>query len=149
MIRVTRFLTPARGRTVHVVVALVASMPLVALLGCGGGDARRPTAHLRGAVTLGGEALPEDAEANLFFKPTARGQARTTSVPVVDGVYDAPDVPLGTVKLYFDLQRPTGRMVSEAGGTPFPEYRNLVPAEYGNGLEIQVDGDSLERDFDL
>lgn len=79
----------------------------------------------------------------------AAGQASTTSVVVTDGRYDAPEVPQGQVKVYVNVQQPTGRMVSEAGGTPYPEYRNLVPPKHGQGILLEVDGDNADQNFEL
>ncbi len=121
----------------------------VSASGCRKSGSGKPTARLQGKVTIAGEAPPGDAEASLTFKPMVRGQANTTTCNIVDGSYDAKDVPVGKVKVYFNIQRPTGRMISEGGGRPFPEFRNLVPPQLGTGMEIEVVGGESERDFEL
>ncbi len=121
----------------------------VSALGCQKSGTGKPTARLQGRVTIMGEAPPTDAEASLTFKPMVRGQANTTTCKIVDGSYDARDVPVGKVKVYFNIQQPTGKMISEGGGRPFPEYRNLVPPQLGSGMEIEVAGGESTRDFKL
>jgi hypothetical protein len=123
-------------------------VPLAALLvlaGCGAAEKR--TAHLQGTITIAGKSLPADALANISFRPTAQGQSRAAGVTVVAGKYDCPDVPLGKVAVTISIQHPTGKMVSEAGGTPFQEYASLISG--GSGINLEVTGDKPNQDFDL
>jgi hypothetical protein len=119
-----------------------------ALIGCGGGTSK-PTAHLKGTVTIDGRPIPEDAEASITFKPTKSGQARSTSAMIVDGEYDAPDVPSGPVTVFVSVQQATGREVTENVSRPYKEYRSLVPAASEGGIALDVAGDNSNQDFDL
>ena len=128
---------------------LVFVLAFVALVGCGAGGSRKPTAHLQGTVTIGGQPIPSDAQASINFKPTASGQAPSTSAQITNGKFDAPDVPIGDIIVYFNVQQPTGRMVREGTGTPYAEMRSLVPEKHGTGMTLKVAGDNLEQNFDL
>ena len=55
---------------------------------------------------------------------------------------------MGELKVYFNIQKPTGRMISEAGGTPYPEYESLIQPESTTGIDLVVEGDK-EHDFAL
>ena len=119
------------------------------LMGCGGATGSANTAHLKGKITLDGQPIPSDASSSITFKPTRRGQGRTTFSTIDDGVYDSPDTPKGPVKIYISIQQPTGRMVSEEGGSPFAEMRSLVPDSYSGGIDMEIGEDNLNLDFDL
>jgi len=134
-----------RLRAVFSLLCLVSSL---ALFGCGSSGGK-PTVHLRGEVTVGGAAIPDDAQASITFKPTVPGQARSTSAQITNGKYDAPDVPVGAVTVYFNVQQPTGRMVREGTGNPYKEMRSLVSEKYGTGMAIEVLEDNSEQDFSL
>ena len=112
-----------------------------------------PVARLQGTVTLGGLALPADAEGVITFMPSVgSGQAHPTSARIVDGKYHADDVPLGNVTVLLKITRLTGRMVVEdnaPGGTPYPEREILVPEPLRQGIPLEVTGDNSRQDFDL
>jgi hypothetical protein len=40
-------------------------------------------------------------------------------------------------------------MISDAGGTPFPELRNIVPEGSADGVKLTVTGDNTEQSFNL
>lgn len=127
---------------------VIAAAMVAGLAGCSGGDASgKPTAHLSGRVTIEGEPVPGDARGTVDFHPATGGMAQPTSAVIEGGKYDCPNVPIGDVLVYFNINRPTGRMISEDGGTLFPEREQLVP-EDKQGMQIQVAGDET-RDFDL
>lgn len=119
------------------------------LCGCSAESIGPPTVHLAGAVTIDGKPLPDDAEASIMFKPTARGQAKSVNVIINEGRYDAQHVPRGKVRAFLNIQRPTGRMISEAGGSPYPEVLPIISAEYGVGIALDASDDNLEQNFDL
>jgi hypothetical protein len=124
---------------------------IASLWGCSeDGALSKPTAHLRGNVTIDGRPVPSDAEGTIVFRPAGGGgQAQPASATIVDSKYDAPNVPQGKVKAYFNIGRLTGRMITEAaGGSPFAEMEQLAPAEAETGISIDVTGDA-ERDFNL
>lgn len=132
------------------VCAVLAGAVLGSWVGCSvEGAGSKPTAHLTGTVLIGGEPIPSDADATVVFQPSGGGgQAHPTSAEIRGGRYDCPDVPVGEVRAYFNINRPTGRMISEDGGNLFPEREQLAPEEAQQGIEIEVTGDG-ERDFDL
>ena len=70
------------------------------LTGCDTGR-RSDTAHVQGTVTIGGEPLPDDAQANITFVPATKG--RSAGAAVTNGKYDCPDAPLGKVKAYISV----------------------------------------------
>jgi len=120
---------------------------LVTIGGCT--HSNRESAHLQGAVTIDGKAIPADAECSVSFKVMKQGQGRSTSARIIDGRYDAPQAPKGKVKVYFNVQQPTGKMLREGIGSPYPEYRSLVPAPYERGMDVDISGDNPKLDFDL
>src|SRR4051794_11797780 len=124
-------------------IVLIAALPLLG--GCSAHE--KKTAHLQGTITIAGKPLRADAVANISFRPTAQGQSRASGVMVVAGKYDCPDVPLGKVAVTISIQHPTGKMISEAGGTPFQEYVSLISG--GSAIDLDVAGDKPNQDFDL
>ncbi len=118
--------------------------------GCSSGGSTHPVAKLGGSVTIGGQPLPADAQGQIQFFPEDSGQP--DSAPIEEGRYLAQRVPLGQVKVLFKITRPTGRKIVEEGargGAPFDELENLVPAQYRNGLSLEVTEDNLSQDFAL
>jgi hypothetical protein len=115
-------------------------------LGCG---SESNTAHLQGQVTIGGLPIPADAIGSVTFQTTKGGQGRTASAPIESGKYDSPDTPVGAVKVFITVQQPTGRTIDNGRGTPAPEYKNIISIEYSSGIDLQVDGDNAQQDFDL
>lgn len=71
------------------------------------------------------------------------------TVDIQDGRYDAPKVPMGSVRVYFNIQQPTGRTFDTGRGALQVEYRNIVPAKSASGLDLEVSGDKDNQDFDL
>lgn len=141
-------------RQIRVVVAAVGiAIPLSGATGCGKSGPSRPGAALSGSVTINGQPIPADAEATVRFMPSGPGgQAPPTSAKIVDGRYEAKDVPLGKVNVVFFITRLTGREVVEdnvPGGTPYPERENLVPVPLRRGVPLEVGGDNAKQDFDL
>jgi hypothetical protein len=68
---------------------------------------------------------------------------------VANGKYDCPDVPLGKVRVYFSVMRPTGKMITESDNRPFPEVASIIASKYASGIEIDVTGDNSNQNFDL
>jgi hypothetical protein len=120
------------------------------LLGVAGCGSNSNTARLSGTVTLNGQPLPDNMEApTIMFQALETGKGKGMSAPIVDGKYDAKEVPKGNVKVYFNLSQWTGEMIQEGAGTPFKEMQNLVPAAYASGIDLTVDVNNSAQDFDL
>jgi hypothetical protein len=133
----------------RVTYGLICALSTLVLFGCGGRGGGKPTAHLQGTVTIARAAIPADAQASITFKPTVTGQARSTSAQISGGKYDAPDVPVGAVTVYFNVQQATGRMVREGTGSPYREMHSLVPEKYGTGMALEVLEDNSDQNFNL
>src|SRR5437868_4403812 len=102
---------------------LLVLIVLYLISGCGKSAA--PTAHLAGAVTIGGAPIPSDADAALAFKPPGSGKA--ASVPITSGHYDSPNTPIGSVSVQFYISRHVGPVKkNERGGPDYQEIENLV-----------------------
>jgi hypothetical protein len=129
-------------------VAIVLVCAFTAVAGCNAGGSKG-TAHLQGTVTIDGKPIPADATTNIMFRATTQGQAKSTSTQIVDGIYDAPDAPLGKVMVYIDIQQPTGKMKREGIGTPYAEYRDLIATKYDEGIPLEVTDDNSKQNFDL
>lgn len=129
--------------------ALLLAAAASAILGCGKSSGSANVVHLKGRITLDGQPIPSDASGSITFKPTRGGQGKTTFSTIEDGLYDSPETPKGPVKIYISIQQPTGKMISEAGGTPYAEMRSLVPNSYAGGIDMDFSEDNLSQDFDL
>lgn len=115
-------------------------------VGCGSDTA--PTATLSGAVTIGGKAVPSEAEASITFRPKSGGPS--VSVPIVDGRYTSDDIPKGAVIVMFHISCPTGPVkVSQRTGQEYQEMANLVPTHMTGGVALDISGDNPEQDFAL
>jgi len=122
---------------------------IAATVGCGSGATRAGTARVRGTVTIDGQPIPSDARANITFRPAAGTSGRTAGAPVVDGRYDCTDAPVGDVKVYISIMRPTGRMITESDNRPFAEMGSAIADKYATGIDLEITGDSTDQDFDL
>ena len=125
----------------------VALFAVAATVGCGL-NSGPPVAHLRGKVTIDGKPVPSEAEARIMFVPptsAANRNSKPAMVPIVNGEYDAPDVPVGQVIVRFDIQRPTGREFARG----MKESENLVPEVHREGIEIAVTEGDHPQDFEL
>jgi hypothetical protein len=128
----------------------LAAIAVAGALGCGGAGGKA-TAHLQGTVTLDGKPLPADASAHVQFVPTGKDKdpAPPASAPVINGRYDAPTVPVGAVRVIFNITQPSGpEFVNDRGGTERASI-SLVPEKYGSGIDLTVTGDNAAQDFDL
>jgi hypothetical protein len=114
--------------------------------GCGSSD----TARVQGTVTIEGRSIPDDAAASIVFKATVQGKTKNCRSQVTHGRYDVLEVPVGTVKVYIDVQQPTGKMLQEGRGKPYAEYGSIVAPRYTReGIELEVTGNTSKQDFDL
>jgi hypothetical protein len=127
--------------------ALVIGVVLVVVTsGCGGGS-RPNTARLEGTITIDGQPLPADAHASITFMPMSAG--RSAGSAVTNGRYVCQDAPMGRVKVYPSISRPTGRMITESDNRPFPEVASIIASKYASGMEVEITGDNTSQDFDL
>ena len=116
---------------------------LLLLVGCGG----PPTTLLSGTVTLNGKPVPSDAEAFISFTPVG-GEA--VSVPITEGKYESSETPRGMVTVHFHILQKVGPVkVSERTGEEFQEEKNLVPAKYATGIQLEVTDDNTNQNFAL
>lgn len=128
------------------IVALVSIATVVT--GCDTGRGGRPTAHLSGAITIDGQTPEESALGTINFRAASADQAAGTSAEIVNGKYDAPNVPMGNVTAFIQLVQPTGRTISE-GDRQYPELRSLISSKYDVGIKLEVTGDNHNQDLDL
>ena len=125
---------------------LLVLVVLCLISGCGKSFA--PTAHLAGAVTIGGAPLPSEADAALAFRPP--GSAKAVSVPIKNGRYDSPNTPVGSVSVQFYISRRVGPVKkNDRGGPDYQDIENLVPSDKATGVSITVSGDNLNQNFAL
>jgi hypothetical protein len=118
---------------------------LISATGCG--NAQKNVAHLEGVVTIDGQPLPSDAQASIRFSPMSRG--RSAGAAVENGKYSCTDAPMGKVKVYLTVTRPTGKMLTESDNRPYPEVASIIASKYVPGIDIEVTGDNAKQDFDL
>jgi hypothetical protein len=128
---------------------------LVALpAGCGKSGNEWPVAHLQGQVTIGGKPVPSDVhQARIVFTPSQSGanrRAKAVMVSIVNGRYDAPDVPVGPLTVSFDISRYTGeeRQLDGNRGT-VKISESLVPQDAWGGIAYEAAEDDSTKDFDL
>ena len=134
-----------RGRDGRRVWATLAALGLLA--GCGGSNS---TVHLHGKVTLGGQPIPADAKASITFAPPGGSETKAVSVPIVNGEYDSPATPVGTLRAYFNITREVGPLKkNERTGGEYRDEVNLVPPKTSTGVEVVVSGENLDQHFDL
>ncbi len=127
---------------------VAAAVALACLVGCGAGSGGG--AHLQGKVTIGGKDVPAEAKAHIMFAPEAGKPDETVAAPITGSRYDAPNVPLGPVKVHFDITQAVGPMKrSERTGAEYQDMVNLVPAERAAGIPLEVAGDKSDQDFNL
>jgi len=123
-------------------------LPIVLIVGCNSGSSW-PVAHLHGKVTIDGQPLPGNLDnPRIMFVPPATGDNRNAKpviATIVDGQYDAPDVPTGPITVRFDLQQLTGREFARG----MTESVNLVPMEHQDGIAIEVTEGDQAHDFEL
>ncbi|MEX2316139.1 MAG: hypothetical protein WD669_03240 [Pirellulales bacterium] len=128
----------------------VVAIVLGTIAGCPTIGSNRSTANIGGGVTIGGQPIPENAQASITFGPTDVGQARSSSSPITNGKYSATDVPKGKVLVTFNIMQPTGEEKAFApGARPQMEMRSLVPQAKANGVEVQIDGNQTDLNFNL
>lgn len=133
-----RFLANAR-------ISLLCGISLF-VIGCGGGDKPKfPSATIQGKVSIDGKPVKEGT---LQFIPQTNVSGQPSQAKIVDGKFEAKNVPVGKVRVMFNITRPTGKMITEYS-TPYPEVENLVPKKSRDGVDFDVTGNSKDVAFDL
>lgn len=118
---------------------------LVAAIGCGGSNKPAyPSANIQGSVTIDGVAVKEGS---LQFMPGKDVKGQVAQAVIVAGKFEAKNVPVGNLRVMFNITRPTGKMITEYS-TPYPEVENLVPEKYRDGVDLLVSGND-NVSFDL
>jgi hypothetical protein len=133
---------------IHVAFACVLLI-VAGIVGCGGSAI--DTVHLKGKVTLDGDPVPPNAQASVTFQPAAGNKGKAVTVPIVNGAYDSPNTPRGSVLAIMSLSIPTGKMVmSERMGTEVPEIKTvMLSQEQAGGIALDVTDDETTHDFSL
>jgi hypothetical protein len=126
---------------------LILLAAVIAAAGCN--NSTKKVAHLQKTITIAGQPLPAGAMASLSIRPTAPGQGRAAGAAGVNEKYNCLDAPLGKVKVFVDVQHPTGKMITESDGVPFKKYGSLIAPKYTGGIELDITEDNLNQNFDL
>jgi len=113
--------------------------------GCGPPTSPYPSARVAGEVTLDGQPIESG---NISFIPQGRGQSRPAAADFQDGTYKVNDTPLGEVRVFITATKETGKMIP-GSGEPVPEVINVIPPQYRQGIEIEIEGDNDALDFHL
>jgi hypothetical protein len=112
--------------------------------GCAEDKPKFPIATIQGTVSIDGKPVKEGS---LQFMPGQNVQGQVAQAKIADGKFMAKNVPVGQVRVMFNVTRPTGKMISEYS-TPYPEIENLVPKNSRDGVDLTVDGNDSVN-FDL
>lgn len=116
---------------------------VVALAGCGG-PTGPPLLPLEGTVSI--DNVPITA-GTINFAPQELQQGASRTAEIVDGKYRA-EVPAGKILVLIQATRETDQMANFFGEQR-PEYENIVPPEYRDGIAIDVLPGTSLHDFDL
>ena len=122
---------------------LLGLMTLLAIVGCSGRG--YPTARLEGRVTVSGQPVERG---NITFTPLQADRGSGAAATIESGRYVAQNVPQGKVRVDFHAVKPTGRTVLHMG-KPQPVNVNIIPDKYAAGLEFEVNGKEVHKDFNL
>jgi len=118
---------------------------VVMAIGCGKSDKPSyPSATIQGTVTIDGAPVKDGS---LQFMPGKDVKGQVAQAAIVSGKFQAKNVPIGKLRVMFNITRPTGKMVTEYS-TPYPEIENLVPEKYRDGVDLVVAGND-NVSFDL
>src|SRR6476660_2127972 len=132
------------------VMMIALALAATATLGCDKPKPNRGTVQVQGTVTIGGNPIPPDAQASIYFGPTDASQASSSSASIIDGKFNAEGVPKGKVLVTFTIMQPTGEQKAFApGARKQMDMRSLVPTAKANGVERQVSDNNAILDFDL
>lgn len=113
-------------------------------IGCAPEKPNFPTATIQGVVTI--DRVPVKA-GSIQLMPGTGVKGQMAQATIVGGKFEAKNVPVGKVRVMFNITRETGKMITEYS-TPYPETENLVPKQYRDGIDVTVTGDD-SIPFDL
>jgi len=113
---------------------------------CGRSGPEYPAARLAGSVRIGDEPI---ADGRVHFMPNAGTSGAPITAEITNGEYVAQDVPLGAVTVTFSASKHTGNMVRETNREPYPEIVSIIPAQYSQGIPLNVAGDNDAQNFEL
>ena len=130
----------AKGIARHITWMLLA----VLTTGCAAEKPGFPTATIQGTVTI--DRVPVKA-GSIQLIPGSGVKGQVAQSTIADGKYEAKNVPVGKLRVMFNITRETGKMITEYS-TPYPEIENLVPEQYRDGVDLTVAGND-NVPFDL
>ncbi len=133
------------GRLRHRVSRLCVLMALFWVVGGGCQPSGYPSAALEGSVTVDGTAIDQGT---ISFTPLDSGAGTSVIAEIRGGRYRAEQVPLGNVLVGFQAMRETGETFMEFG-VEVPQTESLIPDKYATGIEIRVESEGGEQDFEL
>ena len=120
---------------------------LLPLLAGGCGDSTGAGSQVAGTVSIDGEPVEKGL---ISFSPRESGIGRPATADIVDGRYEAKEVPIGNVLVQIHATKETGKMVADQdGGGEYAEILDLVPEKYRSGIETTISGQDDSHDFDL
>jgi hypothetical protein len=119
---------------------------ILCLAGCGSRKTEYPAARLAGSVTIAGTPI---AVGRVHFMPNAGTHGTPVTAEIAAGNYVADSVPLGNVTVTFSAAKETGNLVREANREPYPEFVSIIPAQYSEGIPLNVTGDNDAQNFSL
>ncbi|MDB5347973.1 MAG: hypothetical protein JWP89_6350 [Schlesneria sp.] len=125
-------------------VRLGCAMLTVFALGCAEEKPKFPVATIQGTVSIDGKPVKEGS---LQFMPGKDVKGQVAQAKIADGKFTAKNVPVGQVRVMFNITRATGKMITEYS-TPYPEIENLVPKDKRDGVDLAVAGNDNVK-FDL
>jgi len=134
---------PPLRRAFQTAIVLLASSLCVAC-GCSKQSAS-PTVTIEGMVTVAGQPVPKG---KILFFPNGQGNGSPASATIEAGRYKTESAPVGKSTVMFRAIQPTGKMVADGRHTPAPDFKNLIPEKYRNGVEIDV-RENGSRNFEL
>ena len=114
----------------HIVALLLA----LSFCGCESEKPKFPFTSVDGEVTIDGAAVKEGT---LQFMPAPGTKGQVAQANIVDGKFAAKNVPIGKLRVMFNITRKTGKMITEYS-TPYPEVEDMVPEQYRSGIEVTV-----------
>ena len=131
-----------KTRTAFTLVELLVVIAIITVLlavGCGGPESS--SVRLEGTVTVDSSPVQRGV---ITFVPQLADQGTVISATIVAGQYRANVLP-GPLRVHIQATEKTGRTV-DVFGVREPEWENIIPNRYRDGVEIEVSKD-VRKDF--